>query len=178
MTDSPLLLFAGKREGGRARGLVFILLWKEKRKKHIVSGVMQQWEDNRAVSGQLVHTAQENPTMPRVHEQTFTPLYAQGREEIKSLPHEQCLIFNGRHWGEPSQSNKNTNWFRHTVFHDPVGRSSDETFWRLTNRVEKDGVTKAIGPFVSLCTGYQKPSTKYVCKHYVAYKYEKIFSKE
>ena len=48
---------------------------------------------------------------------------------------------------DQDDQNEKTNWFRSTMFHDPVGQSPDmRLVWRSTNRVVKHDVTKPRGP--------------------------------
>ena len=46
-------------------------------------------------------------------------------QEDQSPPNKLCSILSDRHWGKPSQSMKGPICVSYTVFHDPVGRSSE-----------------------------------------------------
>ena len=48
--------------------------------------------------------------------------------KMKNPPNKQCSILSDRHWGEPSQSTKGPICVSYTVFHDPVGRSSERMY--------------------------------------------------
>ena len=47
------------------------------------------------------------------------------KQEDESPPNKQCSILSDRQWGEPPQSTKEPICVSYTVFHDPVGRSSE-----------------------------------------------------
>ena len=90
-------------------------------------------------------------------------------EENESPPNKQCsiLMISGRHWGEPSQSQRKNQLvllhsvkhcviepigFYYTVFHEPIGRSSDSgtRIWTSANRVVKHSVIEPNGLVFSL----------------------------
>ena len=77
------------------------------------------------------------------------------RQEDESPPNKQCSILSDRHWGEPSQSTKGPICVSYTMFHDPVGRSSERIH---SQNKQDDGISSGRGGRKGLapCQGTQR----------------------
>ena len=113
------------------------------------------------------------------------------RQEDESPPNKQCSILSDRHWGEPSQSKKGPICVSYTVFHDPVGRSSERipVFSPTIDLLGRETPCKRHKLVLSLTTKYtatklqtvlcttdfQKWNFNFLCKRHCGWHKEFVF---